>query len=82
MTLNDYDEMLEKQNGVCAICGKEPNGKRLHVDHCHETGVVRGLLCFRCNFGLSYFGEDIKKIKKAYEYLLKAEKKKKDLICR
>jgi len=71
MTLDDYDEMLKKQNGGCAICGREPSKRRLHVDHCHETGFVRGLLCFRCNFGLSYFGEDEKMLKSAYEYLRK-----------
>jgi len=72
MTLDDYDKMLERQNGVCAICGKEPpKDRRLHVDHCHETGFVRGLLCFRCNFGLSYFGEDVEIMKKAFEYLNK-----------
>lgn len=42
--------MLEQQGGVCAIC-KEPNQdfRRMHVDHCHKTLRVRGLLCIRCN---------------------------------
>jgi Recombination endonuclease VII len=41
--------MLAEQGGGCAICGAEPKTKRLHVDHDHKTGAVRGLLCFRCN---------------------------------
>lgn len=75
MTLDDYDRMLDEQGGGCAICGKEPKDRRLHVDHCHETGIVRGLLCFRCNFGLSYFGENAERMKRAYEHLLKSELK-------
>lgn len=48
MTVQEYDIMLEKQNGVCAICNTQPH-YRLYVDHDHETGLVRGLLCARCN---------------------------------
>ena len=49
-----YERLLEAQDGVCAICGNPPKigGKRLHVDHNHRTGRVRGLLCFRCNRAL------------------------------
>jgi hypothetical protein len=46
MTVNDYDEMLIQQQGKCLICGSE---EPLVVDHCHDTNVVRGLLCDRCN---------------------------------
>lgn len=55
LTLAEYDEMLESQDGVCAIC-KEPcaTGRRLAVDHDHDTGTVRGLLCSRCNLGIGY----------------------------
>ncbi len=51
LTVEDYDKLLESQNGGCAICGlkTEPNGKSLCVDHNHETGQIRGILCFRCN---------------------------------
>lgn len=44
-----YDRMLAEQHGVCRICGRPPKVRRLHVDHDHKTGAVRGLLCFRCN---------------------------------
>ena len=44
-----YEALLTAQGGVCAICGKPPKTRRLHVDHDHQTGRVRGLLCFTCN---------------------------------
>lgn len=51
-----YEEMLDAQGGVCAICEEPPNGgKALAVDHCHETGVVRGLLCSGCNGSLGWY---------------------------
>lgn len=68
-----YDELLEAQNGGCAICGRERadgNGRRLHVDHDHETLKVRGLLCYACNAGLGSFGDDPDLMFKAIEYLL------------
>jgi hypothetical protein len=52
LTLDDYEEMLAEQNGVCASCGTPPTGKKLSIDHDHETGVIRGLLCQPCNTAL------------------------------
>lgn len=57
LTLEQYDEMLAAQGGVCAVCKQAETSRdgitgslrRLAVDHCHRTGVVRGLLCWRCN---------------------------------
>ena len=50
ITLDQYDKMLKKQGGVCAICGRPPGIKKaLDTDHCHKTGYVRGLLCMVCN---------------------------------
>jgi len=69
-----YKELFEKQNGVCAICGKEETRKlngnicRLCIDHDHKTGEVRGLLCQRCNTKLGHL-EDIEFIVKAKLYL-------------
>ena len=57
LTIEDYDCLLNLQNGVCAICGQEesiPN-KRLAVDHDHKTGEVRGLLCTSCNTKLGWY---------------------------
>jgi len=51
-----YERMLAKQNGKCAICGTTSPGKNksFSVDHCHSTGLVRGLLCSNCNALLGY----------------------------
>lgn len=56
VTLEQYNEMLKKQGGVCRICKQGEtaldqlgNVRTLSVDHCHSTGVIRGLLCLRCN---------------------------------
>lgn len=54
LTLEDYDAMLADQCGVCALCLRDP-GYRLHVDHNHETGEVRGLLCAKCNAALGWY---------------------------
>lgn len=75
ITPDQYDAMLTGQGGRCAICGNppDPNGvraaSRLHVDHCHETGRVRGLLCSRCNQGLGYFRDDENLLLAAVRYL-------------
>ena len=50
MRPSDYNAIYDLQQGRCAICN-HPN-KRLNIDHCHDTGQVRGLLCYRCNFFL------------------------------
>jgi hypothetical protein len=73
ITLEQYDQMLTEQQGGCAICGTtEPAGRngRFHVDHCHEGGHVRGLLCHFCNIGLGHFKDDVKTLAKAIEYLV------------
>jgi hypothetical protein len=50
-----YFEMLERQGGHCALCPATPKTRRLHVDHDHKTGAVRGLLCHRCNRGVPFW---------------------------
>lgn len=72
ITLNDYKRMLEEQNNCCKICGihKDNAGvKGLVVDHCHNEGHIRGLLCGKCNTGLGQFKDDISLLQKAIEYL-------------
>ena len=70
ITVDDYNAMLAVQDGGCAICGRRPTEKRaLHVDHDHETGAVRGLLCFRCNGGMGQFAEDPERLARAIDYL-------------
>lgn len=74
ITPQDYNALNKSQKGCCAICGctKADNsgGKRLAVDHNHETGKIRGLLCDRCNRGLGYFKDNVDFLKKAITYLL------------
>jgi hypothetical protein len=75
LTLEDYDELLDKQNGVCAICGGiNRAGKRLGVDHCHRSGKVRGLLCDTCNLILGQFDDQIKILQKVIKYLQRVDK--------
>lgn len=70
----DYDRMLAEQGGCCAICGGTEitgRGKHFHVDHNHDTGKVRGLLCPPCNQGLGLLRDDIARLQASIEYLKK-----------
>lgn len=73
ITRNDYDEILERQKGVCAICGSNTSGseryKNFCVDHNHVTGEIRGLLCQKCNIGLGNFKDSIELLEEAIKYL-------------
>lgn len=71
MTLEQYNAMLEKQDGVCAICGGPPGGRwdRFHADHDHKTGEARGLLCHGCNTGIGNLKDDPEILEKAAAYL-------------
>lgn len=69
-----YAAMLEKQGGKCAVCeAAEPGGnsKNFHMDHCHDTGKVRGLLCTSCNNGIGRFNHDPELLREAAAYLRK-----------
>lgn len=69
ITLDDYNQMLDIQNHVCAICGGTNGDQRLQVDHDHVTGAIRGLLCRGCNSGLGHFRDSSQLIAAALEYL-------------
>lgn len=74
ITLEDYERMHAEQGGVCAICKKDApggRGKRFHVDHDHQTGAVRGLLCHQCNVSLGAFEENVDVMRAAVDYILK-----------
>jgi hypothetical protein len=76
ITQEQYKALLAKQNGGCAICGRaetENRKRQLCVDHCHETGRIRGLLCNRHNAALGYFGDDLPGLTRVVEYLRRAE---------
>ena len=72
MDLSDYRSLVAKQDGRCAICGTKP-GHRLYVDHCHDSGRVRGLLCSPCNFGLGHFKDDPERLNRAMVYLVQSQ---------
>jgi hypothetical protein len=63
---DEFDELVRQQGGVCAICGRE---NPEHVDHDHDTGEVRGILCFNCNGGLGQFRDSIDALRAAAAYL-------------
>ena len=72
----DYMEMIERQDNKCAICGREENRKwrnkisrELAVDHDHESGKVRGLLCASCNTAIGLMQDDVTLLAKAIDYL-------------
>jgi hypothetical protein len=68
----EFALLLETQQGKCAICETTtPGGKGFHVDHCHDTGAVRGLLCTRCNNGIGSLRHDPKILAAAISYLAK-----------
>jgi hypothetical protein len=69
LTIADYDRMLARQGGVCAVCEREPGKRRLAVDHCHILHRVRGLLCTTCNTGLGQYHDDPVLMRKGAAYL-------------
>lgn len=72
ITTADYDRMVEAHGGSCAICRKPcQTGRRLAIDHCHQTGIIRGLLCQGCNTGLGKFQDDPALLNAAAAYLLR-----------
>lgn len=73
ITLDQYNDMYEEQQGRCAICGTDqPGGSGIHfaVDHDHVTGQVRSLLCQGCNTGLGKFKDNPDLLRAAQLYLL------------
>lgn len=71
ITLEEYEDLLRQQGGRCAICkSADPvHTTNFAVDHCHDTGVVRGLLCMNCNQGLGKFKDSKEILSRAIEYL-------------
>ncbi len=65
----EYDELRRQQSGVCAICLTTPTRNALCVDHNHETGAIRGLLCGNCNGAIGMLKEDPTLFANALQYL-------------
>ena len=74
ITVEEYERLLAFQGGRCAICGQQPKARRLAIDHDHETGAVRGLLCsadeWGCNVSLRKLLNDPEMARRAYAYVL------------
>lgn len=66
LTEAEYQALRTKQEDACAICGEVT---KLCVDHCHDTGTVRGLLCGSCNLGIGMLRDDPERVRKALAYL-------------
>lgn len=71
ITLNEYNKMFLDQKGNCKICNKHQSEfkRALNVDHCHNTGKIRGLLCDKCNRALGWFDDNIESLERAIKYL-------------
>ena len=72
LTIEGFDDLYISQNKKCAICGKElPTGfyRDKHIDHCHDTGIVRGILCSKCNLFIGLAKNDISILNSAIKYL-------------
>jgi nitrate/TMAO reductase-like tetraheme cytochrome c subunit len=72
ISIKDYENMLEKQDGKCSICSikaEDASKNRLFVDHCHSTGKVRGLLCHHCNTMIGLAKDDVETLLNAVTYL-------------
>lgn len=71
LSIEEYENRFIKQEGKCLICSRHQSLllKRLRVDHNHETGEIRGLLCDQCNTAIGLFKEDTEIMKKAISYI-------------
>jgi 23S rRNA G2069 N7-methylase RlmK/C1962 C5-methylase RlmI len=78
MTVSRYDQLFISQKGCCAICNTHQNElkRRLNVDHNHQTGQVRGLLCDICNRGLGYLKDSVEILSSAKIYLTNGRESK------
>lgn len=73
ITHAEFEDMMTAQGGKCAICGHQDTENRNFfpvVDHCHNSGKVRGLLCMNCNQGIGKFKDEPERLRRAAEYIL------------
>lgn len=69
ITFADKERMYAQQKGKCLICNDGGDLKKIHIDHNHQNGKVRGLLCYQCNSAIAFLKEDISILQKAIDYL-------------
>jgi hypothetical protein len=76
MSLEDEKKLIDNQKNKCAICNIEmiTEQSKFHIDHCHNSGKVRGVLCNSCNTGLGMFKDSQEYLKSAVKYLKKHQK--------
>ena len=75
ITVEQFDDMLAGQGARCACCGApKPGGKGWQVDHCHDSGEIRGILCHGCNTGIGLLGDKLETVWQAMLYLVKYER--------
>lgn len=76
ITVLQYNQMLEAQENKCAICGMDQSEfpRRFDVDHCHDTGTIRGLCCIRCNRGIGLLQDSPKILRAAADHIEKHKK--------
>ncbi len=72
ITIEQYNELLAEQGGVCAVCRGTNSDRRLAVDHDHRTGQIRGLLCYHCNMAAGYLRDSVEFAAAMSHYLAKA----------
>jgi hypothetical protein len=65
----ELKELQEKSQGICEICNRFIGESKLHVDHCHDSNKVRGLICGPCNRGIGLFDENMATLFRAIQYL-------------
>ena len=72
ISFDSYLKLVESQNNKCQICKNTlKTGKNTHLDHCHSTGKIRGVLCGKCNTGIGQFNDSIELLKSAVSYIKK-----------
>lgn len=75
MTVQKYNSIMLEQDNKCACCGIQfdtlANSNRVHLDHDHRTGGVRGILCHSCNVGIGHLGDNLTGLINALDYLLR-----------
>jgi hypothetical protein len=69
MTLEERDEIVANQGSICPICSVELDNNNMRVDHCHDTDIVRGVLCNSCNTGIGLMKDNRQNLARAIEYL-------------
>lgn len=65
----EYQNLIRLQNNKCKICLNELKSKSIHIDHCHETSLIRGVLCSRCNQAIGLLKDNLNSIERAYKYV-------------